>query len=144
MKSDWPEAKATVVDLRRHTQKFYEGQDDDVPIPMDEKPVYFLTGKPKPTHVKSTAFLEYEFTTGKKVYKIKKKIEHKKSDCLMGRLFDPKPLTLPNPGEEMIVFYNPSNPEDNLLEKPSGYSALAFGGLGMLFLMLGLFLQGPF
>lgn len=144
MKSDWPSTTATVVDIRQHAQKFYEGQEDDEPIPMDEKPVYFFSGKPKPTHVKTTIFLEYEFNIDKKIYRTKKKIEYKKSDYFMGRIFDPEPMKPPKPGEEMTVFYNPSKPADNLIEKPSSYSILFFGLAGFISLFLAIFLQGPF
>lgn len=144
MKSGWPGNRATVVSLRRHAQKFHEGQEDDHPIPMDEQPTYLLTGKPKPTHVKTTLFLEYEFTVKKKVYRTKKKIENKRSDYLMGRLFDPEPFIPPDPGKKIMIFYNPSSPEDNLFKKPSGYSAAAFALAGLVFLILGLFRQGPF
>ena len=144
VKSDWPAARATVLARRRHAQKFYEGQEDDSPIPMDAKPTYMISGKPKPTHVKTRIDLEYEFTVGKKVHRIKTRIENKRSDYFMGRLFDPEPVVPPDIGEKMTVYYNPANPEETLFKKPSGYTAAVFAGAGLLFLVLGLFGQGPF
>lgn len=142
-KHKWTAVLGVVLSRVEHIQSSQPKEEDDLPIPFVQQPDSSKEDQSQTNGIKATVTVEYEFTVEGNNYQSQKTVESYQKNSKLKQLFDQEEIVIPAVGEQLQVYYNPKNPDENLLTKTPVFGIHCITAMGMICLILGLLFQLP-